>query len=235
MDNDYSFILSFALKPKSNIYTHSYEESLHARHQMMIPPLNPGKILSVISMQETISDFTVRELRLKQRKCLFENEAKFKYYKNDPYSYSTCMKECRIDRALKICGCLPPVYLTEFMENITKCNFEDLKCLKDQSIVDDRECNCLLPCEFTSVSIESINRKSYKKEEKSEFTTFSIALKNFPLVSYLREVKFGFVDFLVAFGSILALFLSFSFLSLIELILYLVRMFASKLSKNEQN
>jgi acid-sensing ion channel, other len=180
-DNDYSFILSFKMKTPSNIFVNSLEETVVARQHMKIPPLKPGEIYSVVSMQETISDATIRKLRLKQRKCLFKNEAKFKYHKNEEYSHSTCMKECRIDRAMKICGCLPPVYLTEAMENLTKCDFESLKCLKDQKIVDDRECKCLLPCEFTAVEIESINRRSFGSANST--TDYSIALKNFPLVS----------------------------------------------------
>lgn len=226
--------MNYSVIPKAAVYINSYEETLiENRNQMKILPQDPGPISILVTMQETISDITVRELRKKQRKCLFKDEANFKYFKDDEYSYTTCMKECRIKKALNICGCLPPVYLNEWMTNLTKCEFESLKCLKDQSFVDSHDCNCVLPCDMTSVYIESISRKAHP--EGYDSVEYSINLKHFPLVTYQREVKFGFVDFLVAFGSILALFLSFSFLSLIELILYLFRMFATKIKKGDED
>jgi hypothetical protein len=57
-----------------------------------------------------------------------------------------------------------------------------------------------------------------------------ITLEHWPLTATHREVKFGFVDFLVAFGSIMALFLSFSILSAIEMLLYIFHYIGDKLS-----
>lgn len=56
---------------------------------------------------------------------------------------------------------------------------------------------------------------------------------HWPLVFFQREVRFGFVDFLVAFGSILALFLGFSLLSAIEILFYFIRFVASKFSPKQ--
>ena len=43
-----------------------------------------------------------------------------------------------------------------------------------------------------------------------------------------RDIHFGFIDFLVAFGSILALFLSFSLLSAIEVLFFFIHLIATK-------
>lgn len=68
-------------------------------------------------MKETKTDGNARDLSLQQRKCIFANEMKLKYYKNEAYSYSGCMKECRIDKAMLLCGCIPPFYSDGTIKN----------------------------------------------------------------------------------------------------------------------
>lgn len=237
MDNDFSYDLKFKLKPESEIIVNSYEETAIAGIQSKFE-VNPSihfAISADINVVETVSGSSLRKLKMKQRKCLFSDEKKFKYYRDEKYSYSTCMKECRINRALDICGCLPPVYQNDFMVNLTKCDFYSLKCLKDQRVVDDLKCNCLLPCEFTSVHVDRIEKKFIgQKFDGNQFdkaiSEVTVSLKQFPLIRLQQELKFAIVDYLVAFGSIFALFSSFSVLSIIELLIYLVKYYSPKMS-----
>lgn len=201
--------------------------------------VNPEKHPAVavdITMVETASGFSLRKLKLNQRKCLFKDEKKFKYYKDELYSYSTCIKECHITRSLDICGCLPPVYQNDYMVNLTKCDFDSLKCLKDQRVIDDIKCNCLLPCEFTSVHVDNIKKmfigngfldNRMLQTYDDSVSDVTVSLKQFPVVHYRQELKFGTVDYLVAFGTIFALFSSFSILSIVELLIHLTKRYYS--------
>jgi Amiloride-sensitive sodium channel len=67
----------------------------------------------------------------------------------------------------------------------------------------------------------------------TQWPSLSIAFEHWPQVSYHREIRFGFIDFLVAFGSILALFVGFSLLSAIEVVLYVVKFIATKFCPKE--
>lgn len=66
------------------------------------------------------------------------------------------------------------------------------------------------------------------EERNDKNSQFSLNFKHYPLI-YKQEIRFGFTDFLVAFGSILALFLGLSILSVFEMLLYLVHILATRL------
>lgn len=227
------------LKQESEIIVNSYEETVIDGFvsKFDVNPSTNSAVSVDINMEETVSGSSIRKLSLIQRECLFNNEKKFKYYQDEKYSYSTCMKECRIDRALDICGCLPPVYQTDYMVNLTKCDFFSLKCLKDRRVIDDLKCNCLLPCEFTSVHVDHIQKifsaSGISDLSKNKLSDVTVSLKKFPVVRYQQELKFAIIDYLVAFGSILALFSSFSILSIIELLIYLVKYYTPKSAKTD--
>lgn len=111
-----------------------------------------------VSMQQTKTNKNIEELSVPQRKCILKNELKLKHFSNEPYTFSNCMKDCRIDQALNICGCLPPFYRLNQFNNITHCDIQSLKCLKDEKVLDIRKCShCELSCEFTIFSVESIH------------------------------------------------------------------------------
>lgn len=109
-----------------------------------------------VSMLETKNDKSVEDLAIHQRKCIFRDEAKLKHFKSERYTFSGCMRDCRVDLALDICGCLPPFHPPNNC-NSTFCGAKDLKCLKDMRITDFSECNdCELACDFTTFTVENI-------------------------------------------------------------------------------
>lgn len=117
-----------------------------------------NKATIYISMKKTRTDENARDLSLRQRKCIFANEMKLKYYKNEAYSYSGCMKECRIDKAMLLCGCIPPFYSpTHQRGNLPICSSDLLSCLNQDNITDLHSCNhCELGCSNTVFTMDQL-------------------------------------------------------------------------------
>ena len=86
----------------------------------------------------------------RQRKCIFPLEKRMTYYK-DEYTFSGCMKECRINKCLKFCKCIPPFYKPgNLAKSITYCDLKGLKCLSKylSNITGINDCqHCELGCQ----------------------------------------------------------------------------------------
>lgn len=116
-----------------------------------------------------------------QRKCIFPEEVRLTYY-NDEYTFSGCMKECRIKKSLKFCKCVPPFYQPTgtvdlisnqlitgyaiisvfFPDSLTYCEFKDLECLLKYTIniTDITGCSqCELGCHNSVYDIEKFSKK----------------------------------------------------------------------------
>jgi acid-sensing ion channel, other len=114
----------------------------------------------LITMKQTYTTDDARQLTVGQRKCIFQNEVKLKYYKDDIYSFSTCMKYCRMEKANKLCKCIPPFY-TPVSGNYRQCGLDDFLCLAkyQKNITDIRNCrHCELSCFNTVYDIEKFSR-----------------------------------------------------------------------------
>lgn len=210
------------------------KESLHFEQFSMIKTKLGETSHALVAMQQTNTDRNAFDLSIHQRKCIFEEEVSMKYFKDEPYTITGCLKECKLEQALKICGCIPPFYRPSHLRNATHCDFQSLKCLKDEKVWKVDQCrHCELSCDYTTFSVENLKTNSLAADGNEDIdktsTRVVIDLMQWPVLSFQREVRFGFVDFLVAFGSIMALFLSFSLLSAIELLLYIIRFLATKI------
>lgn len=54
------------------------------------------------------TDKSVQSIPLKKRGCSFDGEVKLDY--EYQYSYGTCVSECRMDRIIDLCHCIPYFY-----------------------------------------------------------------------------------------------------------------------------
>ncbi|CAO1377745.1 unnamed protein product [Diamesa serratosioi] len=225
-NGEWTFEIS--LQQESLIYMNSADEILNYETQPIYESNSEKEANIYISMTKTRTDENARDLSLGQRKCIFDNEMKMKYYKDEVYSYSGCMKECRIDKVMLLCGCIPPFYSpTHQRDNLPNCNSSSFPCLSQDNITDLHDCNhCELSCTDTVFTMDQVFDYVIPANEQSRI---KIELRFWPILTYNREVRFGFLDFIVAFGSILALFLSFSLLSAVEVVFYLLRACSSKI------
>lgn len=87
-----------------------------------------------------VSSPEIRDMKLNQRVCLFDDERKLKTVFN--YSFESCMTECVIDAIYKVCSCIPFYYpdYTEYQpyeDRKRTCSLDDLKCLRDNKCLSN--------------------------------------------------------------------------------------------------
>lgn len=74
--------------------------------KVIVAPLE-YKSLS-LDPEQTVATPEVRSLSLRDRKCVFTDEKSLKLYSN--YSHENCLNECRIEKIVKLCSCIPFFY-----------------------------------------------------------------------------------------------------------------------------
>lgn len=152
--------LKFDLEVRSKIFINSAQEAMHYEQPLMTHTELHKSVYILISMQETESDDTIQTLSVNQRKCVYKDEKKLKYFNDELYSYSGCLKECKIDKSLEVCGCLPPFYRYPRFNNLTYCDFKSLKCLKDEKILKRcSDSDCELSCNYTTFTLENVQQE----------------------------------------------------------------------------
>lgn len=114
-------------------------------------------------MKQTYTTDEARQLTVAQRKCIFPDESRLKYYKDDTYSFSQCMKICRMERCNSFCQCIPPFYVpaAAITSNYRQCGIEDFSCLLKyvKNITDIKACkHCELSCLNTVYDIEKFSK-----------------------------------------------------------------------------
>ncbi|KRT86695.1 ion channel, partial [Oryctes borbonicus] len=163
------------------------------------------------SVKQTYTTENARQLSIKQRHCVFEDEIKL--YTDYKYTYTACTRQCRMDNAKRLCNCVPHFYPQT--DKYRHCTFQELSCISGnlKSILSIERCSCQLGCSNTVYEVEKLDDNSVATGLEAEFVSW-------PMVRYKREVLFGWVDLLVSFGGIAGLFLGFSLLSGVEFIYY---------------
>ncbi|PNF35664.1 hypothetical protein B7P43_G17470 [Cryptotermes secundus] len=66
------------------------------------------QLTASIVLLEIYSTEDVRSLSLSQRKCRFLEESDL--HISPVYSYNLCSMQCRMEQALRLCGCIPHFY-----------------------------------------------------------------------------------------------------------------------------
>lgn len=108
-ETDKKWSLFFKPKLKSRIFVHSHQENFGWDYRPQIEwDLETSSEL-LISMKQTYTTEDARQLSVLQRKCIFPDELKLNIY-SDEYTFTSCMKECRIEKCLRFCKCIPPFY-----------------------------------------------------------------------------------------------------------------------------
>lgn len=108
-ETDKKWALFFTPKREAKIFVHSHLENFgwDFRPHVIWEPDFAAELL--ISMKQTYTTEDAKQLTIGQRKCIFPDEIKLEFYEGE-YTFTSCMKECRIRKCLKFCGCIPPFY-----------------------------------------------------------------------------------------------------------------------------
>lgn len=159
-ETDKKWALTFVPTRSSKVFVHSVDDVLSADFRSTFTWDVGFSVELLITMKQTYTTDDARQLTVGQRKCIFPDEIKLKYYKDDIYSFSACMKYCRMKKAQKFCKCIPPFYAPA-TGNYRQCGFNDFTCLLKfrENITDIRGCRqCELSCLNTVYDIEKFTR-----------------------------------------------------------------------------
>ncbi|KAI5631548.1 amiloride-sensitive sodium channel domain-containing protein [Phthorimaea operculella] len=199
-----------------DIYIHSTEEmaglELSAQHSW------ERRVEKVsFSVKHTYTTEDARQLSIRQRRCVFADELPLET--SNIYTYSACMRQCRMQRSRSFCKCVPHFY--PVTPGYRVCTIRELECIANNfaQITDVTKCSCELGCSHTVYEVEKLSEIDTGKGSGAT-TSLETEFVSWPMVRYKREVLFGWVDLLVSFGGIAGLFLGFSLLSGVELVYY---------------
>ena len=157
-ETDKKWALTFEPLRESNIFVHSYNEISGWDFQPQVMWDIDSKVEFLISMKQTYTTEDAQQLSIGQRKCIFPDEEKLQYYQ-DKYTFSGCMKECRISKSLKYCKCVPPFYAP--VRTIPSCTTGNFQCLSEytENITSIHSCqDCELGCLNTVYDIEKYSK-----------------------------------------------------------------------------
>jgi hypothetical protein len=92
------------------VYLHSASEIPDVSSHFMDLEHLTQLTASIVSLA-IYSTSDVRSLRISQRKCRFLEESDLDI--SPVYSYNLCRMQCRMDLAMRLCGCIPHFYRTK--------------------------------------------------------------------------------------------------------------------------
>jgi acid-sensing ion channel, other len=159
-ETDKKWALTIIPTKSAKVFVHSTEEVTSHDYRPTFMFDVGYQIDLLITMKQTYTTDDARQLSIGQRKCIFPDEVKLKYYKNDTYSFTACMKHCRMEKANKLCKCIPPFYAPA-SGNYRHCGLDDFGCLDKHrdNITDIKNCRqCELSCLNTVYDIEKYSR-----------------------------------------------------------------------------
>ncbi|XP_060800953.1 sodium channel protein Nach [Amyelois transitella] len=216
-DAKWSFLFnSYRNDTNIDIYIHSTEEMAGLEQSAQHTWDRRVEKVS-FSVKHTYTTEDARQLSISQRRCIFADEQSLET--SSIYTYSACMRQCRMQRSRSYCKCVPHFYPS--IKGYRQCTIKELKCIAEHlaAITDVTRCPCELGCSHTVYEVEKLTEIDSMKTAGTT-TSLETEFVSWPMVRYKREVLFGWVDLLVSFGGIAGLFLGFSLLSGVELIYY---------------
>ncbi|XP_055711501.1 pickpocket protein 28 [Phlebotomus papatasi] len=224
LETDRKWAIQLNLQRDANIFVHAQSEisGWDFRPQLEWHTTFSSDIL--ITMKQTYTTEEARQLSIGQRKCIFPNEVRIKSFPFDEdYTFTGCMMDCRIQKSIKLCHCLPPFYHSLPGSSTPYCKVKDLPCLSHYAsnitqVMDCRQCE--LSCLHTVYDVDKLTKVSDSETTQEGNMYINVEYLTWPIIRYKREVLFGWVDLLVSFGGIAGLFLGFSLLSGVEILYY---------------
>ncbi|XP_050430662.1 sodium channel protein Nach-like isoform X2 [Adelges cooleyi] len=216
-ETDTKLAISFNM---DNVTKNPLKIFIHSTDDMLIIDSAPQHLWTrriakiFFDSKQTYTTEGARQLTIKQRKCVFPDEIPL--VTDHMYTFSACMTQCRMDKTRNLCGCVPWFY--KKINGYEYCNLDGLACIAKniKQILNGLNCACELGCMNTVYEVEKLQDAQADLVDEP----LEISFVSWPMVRYRREVLFGWVDLLVAFGGIAGLFLGFSLLSGVEILYY---------------
>ncbi|XP_018329645.1 pickpocket protein 28-like [Agrilus planipennis] len=193
--------------------------------------------------------YVILDANLDDYYCSSTNSAGFKRY----YSLNNCRLECESNYTSNHCGCIPfhlPI-LGEKDKDL--CMLVQLECAREAAeLMNEIEtdtlqsrCRCLPNCyeieyniNFSYGTLEhsfyydglfpgNVTKNEIAEYSRKNFATVSIFFGENHFDRYTKRLIYSFSDFLSSTGGLLGLFLGLSWLSIVEIIYYLIKLFVN--------
>lgn len=116
-ETDKKWSLTFTLGVDSSAFIHSKDDITSVDFRPTILWEKNSRIELLITMKQTYTTDDARQLTISQRKCIFSDEVKLTYFRDDIYLYSACMEECRLERSNKVRSTIPVDILEKSIVN----------------------------------------------------------------------------------------------------------------------
>uniref|UniRef100_A0A1I8PKI8 Uncharacterized protein n=1 Tax=Stomoxys calcitrans TaxID=35570 RepID=A0A1I8PKI8_STOCA len=191
-----------------------------------------------IAKRDIQNDEQIRDTKVSQRNCRFNDENNLDVHRY--YSYSACTVQCRKDKQLELCNCSS--HLAPNTPSHQMCNMDGLECLnrnyEDLSVIIAKwsksrrglVCDCLPSC--TEVDITTAVDSKDNIYSQIPFSKVEIALVELPTERYKRNLVRGKLDLVVSIGGTTGLFVGASLLSFVEIVYYAtIRPYGSMMTK----
>ena len=171
-----------------------------------IPDGFDGELL--LSIQDTVNDKNLKEIKPELRKCLFSDESTDSAYRH--YSYSTCVTDCLKQAQIKACNCTHYNMIVDKNDKSPECDFTGLSCLDKQDLMfpqttimqpwrtDGLVCTCLPSCNEPQINVVG---RSSKIRDNTNLRSVTIRLHQLPSQRYFRQAVRGKLDIVGEFIS----------------------------------
>lgn len=208
----------------------------------------------VISPKISEASDLIRKVPIKQRQCIFANEANLSYYKI--YSKNNCEMECSSKTTEELCGCTLYFMPRKFNNGSKICNRKKAPCYESvlykiaHSSEEKYSCNYCLPACFEinygrEISSSKLGTGGFITAETISSHDVNYIRDNLAIIhiffienaygGFTKSELIGFTEFLSNTGGLLGLFMGFSVISLIELIYFLsLRPYCAQKRSNSQ-
>ncbi|XP_019890716.2 pickpocket protein 28-like isoform X1 [Musca domestica] len=191
-----------------------------------------------IDAQITESSPAIRSINRRRRQCVFLDEEPLVFYRY--YTKTHCENECLSIYFIDKCGCIP-FYLPIISPNATICNMSRHFCIEHAKLAHNPFGRCMSRCQtscfelrflphtFSSpLAVHNYTVKSNlltawpKEEVQRNIAVVHFYFRESVIHSELKNVYIGFTEFLSNSGGILGLFMGFSFISVAEIVYFLL-------------
>ncbi|CAH2992146.1 unnamed protein product [Chilo suppressalis] len=191
-DAKWSFLFnSYRNDTTIDIYIHSTEEVAGLEQSAQLSWDRRVEKVS-FSVKHTYTTEDARQLSIRQRRCVFADEQKLDT--SPIYTYTNCMRQCRMRRSRAYCKCVPHFYPDT--KGYKRCTVHELDCIARhaEAIMDVTRCACELGCTHTVYEVEKLSEVDSSKA--GGINSLETEFVSWPMVRYKREVLFGWVDLL---------------------------------------
>ncbi|XP_024941934.1 pickpocket protein 28 isoform X2 [Cephus cinctus] len=188
---------------------------------------------------------SVRDLTLERRNCWYSDEMKLRI--TNRYSFESCVTECKLNYIIKLCECAP-FYYPKIYDKVRTCGLMDSTCIwtyqrmlstlhtigtthstNNSSYAD---CSCLPQCSGESYTFNTEHAKlmdvqydsaNFRDMVMRNHSMVFVNFRDITCLKYRTQSLMSWDDVLASFGGIFGLCLGGSFISVVELLYYIVK------------